>query len=136
MRSMLSRLIELSSGQQITCADPKTQLEYAETELCCSLRPFGQRREGFLVEKNTGVPLLRSPSEKQCLRTGSRTPPTHRLSEDGQTVARPNRFSLSFSKKNPSRRGLSGIRSGEIHWHVSNLRRLFMLRSLAIHSGQ
>ena len=109
MGSMLSRFIDLSSGQRITCADPKTQLEYAGTDLCgslrpfgdtcCRLRPFGQRREGFFFEKNACVPLLRSLSEKQCLRTGSRTHPTHCLSEDGQTVARPNRFPFLSRRK-------------------------------------
>ena len=44
MGSMLSRLIDLSSGQQITCADPKTRMEYAGTELCGSL-DFGREND-------------------------------------------------------------------------------------------
>ena len=38
------RFIHLSSGEQITRADPKTRLEYAGTERCGSLRIFGDTR--------------------------------------------------------------------------------------------
>ena len=71
MGSMLSRFIDLSSGQQITCADPKTRAEYAGTDLCCLLRSFAYTCCSL---RPFGDTQWRNPLACQQLATFNRTP--------------------------------------------------------------